>query len=66
MTGGYLKIKIWSYTANASFRLGRGLQLLLDGEHLSLFSEGFPTRFACENDSFETNTDFEISSDVAI
>jgi hypothetical protein len=38
-----------------SFRLVR---------NLSLFSEGFPTRFACGNDSLEPKIDFAIGSTV--
>jgi hypothetical protein len=40
-----------------SFRLVR---------NLSLFSEGFPTRFACGNDSLEPRTDFEIGSSYPV
>jgi hypothetical protein len=32
------------------------------GENLSLFPEGFPSRFACGNDSAEARIDFEIGS----
>ena len=49
----YLKIEISSYADSVSFRLVR---------NLSLFSEGFPTHFACGNDSFQSKTDFEIGS----
>ena len=31
-------------------------------ENLSLFSEGFPTRFACGNDTLYAKTDFEMGS----
>ena len=49
----YLKIKILSYAHSVSFRLVR---------NLSLFSEGFPTRFACGNDNFKARPYFEIGS----
>jgi hypothetical protein len=38
-----------------------GLRLI---ENLSLFSEGFPTRFACGNDSFKARPYFEIGSSI--
>jgi len=38
-----------------SFRLVRSPWATRRGENLSLFSEGFPTRFVCENDSLLMN-----------